>query len=57
MLRLLPILFLTLLLAPATALAADSPLADSDAVIAAMEDADPPADLPGNENADIALAT
>ena len=57
MLRLLPILFLTLLLGPATAVAADSPLDDPDAVIAAMDDAPPPADLPGNEGADIALAT
>jgi hypothetical protein len=57
MLRLLPILLLALLLVPATAIAADSPLADPDAVIAAMNDATPPADLPGNENADIQLAT
>jgi hypothetical protein len=57
MLRLLPILLLTLLLAPATAFAAESPLADPDAVSGALADATPPADLPGNEDVEITLAT
>lgn len=57
MTRLLPILLLALLLAPAGALAADSPLADPDIVLDALDEATPPADLPGNADAGIALAT
>jgi hypothetical protein len=57
MLRLLPILLLALLIAPATALAADSPLADPVAVTDALAEATPPADLPGNDEVEIALAT
>jgi hypothetical protein len=55
--RLLPLLLIALLLAPAGALAVESPLADPGTVIAALQDANPPADLPGNADAEIALAT
>lgn len=55
--RLLPLLLIALLLAPSGAHAADAPLADPDAVIAAIEEAEPPADLPGNVDHEIALAT
>jgi hypothetical protein len=57
MARLLTTFLLALLLAPAGALAADSPLADPGAVLAAMDRATPPADLPGNDAAEIVLTT
>ena len=57
MLRLLTTLLLALLLAPVATLAADPALADPDAVIDALAEAGPPTDLPGNEDAEIALAT
>jgi hypothetical protein len=56
-LRLLPILLFAVLLAPAGALAADSPLADPDAVVEALDSATPPADLPGNDDGAIGLVT
>jgi hypothetical protein len=57
MTRLLPILLLALLLAPAGEVAAESPLADPDVVLGALADATPPADLPGNADVKIELAT
>ena len=57
MLRLLTSLLLALLIVPAVALATDSPLTDPAIVIEAVSKATPPADLPGNEDADIVLAT
>jgi hypothetical protein len=57
MFRLVPLLLLAPLLAPAGAPAAASPLAEPDVVIAALERARPPADLPGNTDAEIALTT
>jgi hypothetical protein len=55
--RLLTTLLLALLLAPAGAAAAASPLADPGPVLDALADATPPADLPGNDDAAIELAT
>ncbi len=57
MFRLLTPLLLAVLLAHSGAVAAESPLADPAVVIDALGDATPPADLPGNEDAEIALAT
>jgi hypothetical protein len=55
--RLLPLLLLAILLAPAGASAADSPLADPAVVTEALGRAKPPADLPGNVDAEIELKT
>lgn len=66
MFRLLPILMLTMLLTPLSALAHQTggtptptvtvdALADPDRVIAAIESAPPPAELPGNEDDEIEL--
>lgn len=57
MLRLLTPLLLALLLAPAGTLATESPLANPTQVIDAVSGATPPADLPGNGDADIELAS
>ncbi len=57
MLRLLTPLLLVLLLAPGGSLAADSPLADPATVLDALPNATPPPDLPGNDDAEIELAT
>ena len=57
MARLLTLLLLALVVFPAAAIEAESPLSDSEVVIDALAGTTPPSDLPGNEDAEIALAT